>query len=384
MQFTVITIFPEFFDSPLNQGLLDKAIDNKKMQIDILNLRDFAKGRHRQTDDAPFGGGPGMVMMPGPLAKALDRAKDSNPEAKVIALSPGGHPLTNQKAKILAAQKGLILVCGRYEGIDQRIIDHYCDEEISIGDYVLTGGEPAALVLIDAVSRMLPGVVGDPDSVDRDSFSKALSHPQYTRPREFEGHKVPSILFSGNHEKIRIWREKAAWERTRDFRSDLLKQLVSERLTLLVVNPKKHSVVEYGRLAETFDLAGLVFVVTDNEDRKSFANCMENPKAPFLSYCKVKSSISDAVRWITKKEKKTPILIRAELKKATDDKIEDQLHEQVLNEYRPIVLLTGSQVTEASINRLKIPILNIAFENNFSKFSSFSLTLLILDRLKKV
>jgi tRNA (guanine37-N1)-methyltransferase len=316
MRFTVITIFPQFFDSGLAHGLLEKAVDDQKVQVDIVDLRDFAKGRHRQTDDTAFGGGPGMVMMPAPLALAIDHAKHQDPSAKVIALSPGGRRLSDSLARDLANEKGgLIFICGRYEGIDQRILDHYCDDELSIGDYVLTGGEPAALVAIDAISRRLPGVIGDPESVDRDSFTRALAHPQYTRPREFFGHEVPEALTSGDHKRIAKWRKEAAWLRTATHRPDLLGQIENDSTWLSywvspedVQKQKTPAVLkELCALCVAYRLGGIAVACSDTQFRAKIkaALCAFLPDdSPVL----VKRSVEDLVT-ILEKKKKTRVLV---------------------------------------------------------------------------
>lgn len=300
MHFQIITIFPQFFDSPLSWGLLDKAIDQDKVAVDIIDLRDFTKDKHRTTDDTPYGGGPGMVMKPAPLAAAIDLAKEKQPTAKVFALSPGGIPLTDQVARELSQESGIVLLCGRYEGMDQRISDHYCDGELSIGDYVLTGGEAAALVVIDAVSRQLPGVVGDDESVRRDSFKKALTFPQYTRPREFDGRKVPAALLSGDHEKIRRWRQDAALARTRKSRPDLLIEKTAERLWPVFLSGSDFSPADLQAiysLAISFGLPGAVLIAKNVDARKRLRNYADQFSGVDFA---VKSSLKKAVATLEK------------------------------------------------------------------------------------
>lgn len=225
LHFNIITIFPNFFDSIFNHGVLKRALKNQLIDISITNVRDFSKNKYKQIDDTPFGGGPGMVLMPEPLFKAIEQKKTVH--SYVTYLSPQGKPLTQAKAKKLASKKEIILICGRYEGIDQRVIDQYVDEEISIGDYILSGGEIAAAVLIEAVSRFIPGVLGNEESKTNETFSQSigLGFPQYTKPREIDGMEVPAVLLSGNHKKIEEWRQKKALEKTRKVRPDLLKKL---------------------------------------------------------------------------------------------------------------------------------------------------------------
>jgi tRNA (guanine37-N1)-methyltransferase len=222
MRFHVITIFPEFFTSPLSVSLLHKAQEKGVVSCAIYNLRDYAAGKHRSTDDTPYGGGPGMVMKPEPVAKALEEVCRSLFHPWRILLSPQGIPLAQAKVIELAARETLVLVCGRYEGIDERI-HTFVDEEISIGDYILSGGETAALVVIDAVARLVPGVVGRQESTVHESFTDGLlEYPQYTRPEEFQGLRVPEVLLSGNHAEIARWRRRQSLLRTRAKRPDLL------------------------------------------------------------------------------------------------------------------------------------------------------------------
>ena len=223
MIFDILTLFPEMFDSFLAASILGRAISQGKIQVRCHNIRDFAPGKHRVTDDTPYGGGSGMVMKPEPLVRSVAAIQELGPRARVILLSPQGQPLKQKAAWELARWPRLLLVCGRYEGVDERVRTLAVDEEISIGDYVLTGGEPAALVLVDAVARLLPGVLGDEQSPQDETFSSGLiEYPQYTRPREFMGERVPEILLSGDHRKIATWRRRQALERTLARRPDLL------------------------------------------------------------------------------------------------------------------------------------------------------------------
>ena len=225
MEFTVLTIFPEMFDPFWDHGIIRRAIDQNKISASTLNIRDFAKDKHQVTDDRPYGGGSGMVMKPEPLAGAIRAANRKCPSAKTILLSPQGRVLDQELANELAAFEGLVLVCGRYEGVDERISHDLIDYEISIGDYVLTGGELAAMVLIEAVTRQIPGTLGGEDAAEKDSFSNGLlEHAHYTRPQVFESKAVPDILLSGHHEEIENWRLESALMRTLLKRPDLLQK----------------------------------------------------------------------------------------------------------------------------------------------------------------
>lgn len=229
IRFDCITIFPEMFVAVTQSGITRRALEEKRWQWQGWNPRDFAENTWRRVDDRPFGGGPGMLMQPGPLEKAIAAAKAVQREAgmaksRVIYLSPQGAPLTHQRVMQLATgDEGLILLCGRYEGIDERLIKRCVDEEVSIGDFVLSGGELPAMVLIDAVVRQLPGVLGDAASAVEDSFvGGLLDCPHYTRPEVYEGEAVPEVLLSGDHKRIRRWRLKQSLVRTRKRRPDLL------------------------------------------------------------------------------------------------------------------------------------------------------------------
>ncbi len=225
MRFDVITIFPEYFRSPLETSVLKKARDKGLIEVRLIDLRTFAKDKHRMVDDRPFGGGEGMVFKPEPLFAALEALKKGPPHPWIVYLSPQGRVLNQEIVQELHAKKRLVLICGRYEGIDERIREHCIDDEISIGDYVVFGGEVAALVIIEAVSRLVPGVVGCRDSVEKETFGEGLlKYPQYTRPRDFRGWKVPEVLLSGDHARIEKWRRQKALEVTFKRRPDLLKK----------------------------------------------------------------------------------------------------------------------------------------------------------------
>jgi len=227
MRFDVLTLFPEIFPSYLGQSLLAKAIQKKRIQVELHNIRDWSQDeKHQKVDDRPYGGGPGMVLMVEPVVNCVEHVQQqADSSGRLFLLTPQGKRLDQAMIEEFAGEQRLLLLCGRYEGFDQRIIDILQPEEISIGDYVLNGGEVAAMVLIDAVSRLIPGVLGDQQSTAEDSFSgeeRLLEFPQYTRPREFRGHSVPEILFSGNHEEIRRWRKQQSLEKTKQRRGDLL------------------------------------------------------------------------------------------------------------------------------------------------------------------
>jgi tRNA (guanine37-N1)-methyltransferase len=223
MRIDVVTIFPDAVRPFLSSALLGKASERGLVDVHVHDLRDHTTDRHRQVDDEPYGGGPGMVLKPEPLFAAVEAIREeADGRPHVILLSPQGRVLTQAVARELAAEPWLVLLCGRYEGVDERVAEHVADEEVSVGDYVLAGGEAAALVLVDAVARLVPGVVGEPDSVERESFEDGrLDHPHYTRPAEFRGWKVPEVLLSGHHAEIERWRRAQAERRTHERRPDL-------------------------------------------------------------------------------------------------------------------------------------------------------------------
>ncbi len=222
MIFDILTIFPHLLESPLEEGIIRRARQRRQIEVNPVNIRDFARDRHQTTDDRPFGGGEGMVMKPEPLARAVESCRTA--KSRVILLSPQGLQYNQQTAERFAdKEEHLILVCGRYEGVDERFIKGFVDEEISIGDFILTGGELAALVIIDSVTRLLPGVLGCADSSEKDTFSRGLlKHPQYTRPQSFCGEDVPAELLSGNHREIAEYRLLQSVRNTMQKRPDLL------------------------------------------------------------------------------------------------------------------------------------------------------------------
>jgi tRNA (guanine37-N1)-methyltransferase len=221
----ILTIFPGMMAGPISESIIGKAIERKLIDIRVINIRDYAVDKHRTTDDRPFGGGSGMVMKPEPLAASIGNLRENDPAARVILLSPQGRLFDQKIAFELSRLNHVCLVCGRYEGVDERIRNHYVDDEVSIGDYVVTGGELPALVIVDAVARLLPGVLGSDESLNEESFTTGLlEYPQYTRPEIFENHRVPDILLSGNHGAIQRWRRQQALLRTWQRRPDLLEK----------------------------------------------------------------------------------------------------------------------------------------------------------------
>ena len=237
MRIDIITLFPEICRAPLNESIMKRARENGALELHIHNLRDWTTDKHHVVDDAPFGGGQGMVMKAEPVFKAVEELQEKTLNAqrstlnaqirkpRVILMSPAGRRLDQELARQLSAESHLIIVCGHYEGVDHRVVEHLIDEEISVGDYVLTNGAIAAVVLVDAIVRLIPGVLGDEESALDDSFREGLLEaPQYTRPAEFRGWRVPEVLLGGNHGEIAKWRKEQAQKRTRENRRDLLEE----------------------------------------------------------------------------------------------------------------------------------------------------------------
>ncbi|KPK30954.1 MAG: tRNA (guanine-N1)-methyltransferase [Nitrospira bacterium SG8_35_1] len=226
MKCDVLTLFPDILSVYLNESILKRAQEKKLLQVRLVNIRDFTSDAHRTVDDAPFGGGAGMVFKPEPVYRAMDSLKEDGETRKVILLSPQGRPFNQNMAEAYSGETArFVFLCGRYEGIDERV-RNLVDEEVSVGDYVLTGGELGALIIIDAVTRLIPGALGDERSIEEESFSWGLlDYPHYTRPREFRGMKVPEVLLSGNHREIETWRRKEALKKTLAVRPDLIDTL---------------------------------------------------------------------------------------------------------------------------------------------------------------
>lgn len=222
MKIDIITLFPEIFEKPLDYSMLHKAQEQAAVSLRYINLRDYGIGPRKQVDDTPYGGGAGMLLKPEPIYAAVEAAKQANPDAKVLLMTPRGKAYTQVAAKRLARETGLIIICGHYEGFDERIMP-LVDEEISLGDFVLTGGELPAMVIVDSVVRLLPGVLGDARSAEEESFSRGLlEHAHYTRPQEFRGMPVPEELLGGHHAKIDDWRRRSAQQKTQTNRPDLI------------------------------------------------------------------------------------------------------------------------------------------------------------------
>jgi len=253
MDYTVLTIFPELFDAFWAHGIVRRALTQGQVTAGAINIRDYAEGRHKVTDDRPYGGGAGMVMKPEPLAAAIETAREKSPEALTVMLTPQGRKFDQAMAGELSRESGLILVCGRYEGVDERICGDQIDLEISIGDYVLTGGEVAAMAVIDAVTRLIPDVLGNADSARQDCFAQdLLEHGHYTRPPSFNNESVPEVLLSGNHSAIELWRREYSLVKTFLKRPDLLEERSLDETELEILK-KWRNVIEDIMRSESSD-----------------------------------------------------------------------------------------------------------------------------------
>jgi len=236
MDFDIVTAFPGMFEGPLSQSIVRRACDAGLVRVRLHDLRDYSEDRHRRVDDVPYGGGGGMVLMAGPLFAAVEAIRERHPAAssRIVLLCPQGTRFDQDQARRLSGFDRLVLICGHYEGVDERVREHLADESISIGDYVLTGGEIPALVLVDSLTRLIPGALGDAGAADRDTFSEeGFDYPQYTRPADFRGLKVPEVLLSGHHGKIAAWRKARALEETARKRPDLLKPEARVRVAVM-------------------------------------------------------------------------------------------------------------------------------------------------------
>lgn len=243
MDFVVLTIFPDMFDPFWTHGIIRRAIEQKKISASTINIRDYARDRHQVTDDKTYGGGSGMVMKPEPLSGAIRAATQKLPTAATVLLTPQGRPFHQNMARELASFDGLVLICGRYEGVDERICHDLIDYEISIGDYVLTGGELAAMIIVDAVARLIPGALGGDDAAENDSFSNGLlEHAHFTRPQSYEGQKVPEVLLSGHHQEIERWRLESSLMRTLLKRPDLLQQKRLNQQEIIILDKWRNEI----------------------------------------------------------------------------------------------------------------------------------------------
>lgn len=422
MRFTVVTLFAEMFDSVLSTSVLGKAIAAGHIQVDFVNPRDFATDKHRSVDDTPYGGGPGMVMKCDSLLAAIEHAGQgsSSPDSAPhrVLLSPVGKTLNHEKVVELAKLEHIVMVCGRYEGVDERVVELGIDESLSIGDYVLTGGELGAMVLIDSVSRFVPDVLGHADSAVDESFSDGLlEYPQYTRPAEYKGNAVPPVLLSGNHAKIDAWRLAQSIERTAKHRPELLHQrpssvaaLAKRTYVLLAHHPvldrngktvttsvTNFDIHDIARSCATYGVAGYYPVSPIRSQREKISRIIEiwrkeirqagsADRGQALGTIAVQDSIESAVQEIGRREKADPWVVATSAQRAAPNKevnYPELVAERISDGKRPLVLVLGTgwglhgDVLAVSDQQLA-PISGLGDFNHLSVRSALST---ILDRL---
>lgn len=418
--FTVVTIFPRMFDSPLGHSILKKARDKELIAVNLVDPRDYAPDRHRMTDDYPYGGGQGMVMKPEPLVGAIEAIRDRSPNARVIMLSPRGQVFDQSTAARLAGEKNIVLVCGRYEGVDERV-KPFVDEELSVGDYMLSGGEPAALVLIDAISRLVPGVLGNEASAAEDSFTDGLlEYPQYTRPEDFRGMKVPEILLSGNHERIRKWRLDQSLGLTKDRRPDLLAKAAAAQkdrrgvgnvratiflallhhpvydknkqiVTTAVTNMDIHDIA---RSSRTYGVRGFYVVTPVKALQKLSLKIIEHwehgygsqyniTRKEALSVARIRDALDDVLIDIEREMGEKPCIVVTSARVGAERTSFVALKDMLEEEARPFLILLGTgwglaESVFAQANYILEPIEGTAGYNHLSVRSAAAI---ILDRL---
>jgi tRNA (guanine37-N1)-methyltransferase len=417
LHFTVISIFPRMFDSALSHTILKRAQENNLIKIDLVDLRDYTSDRHRTTDDTPYGGGQGMVMKPEPLVSAIDHVRNHAPRARVILLSPRGSVFDQATARRLSREQNLVLICGRYEGVDERV-SAFLDEEISIGDYTLSGGEPAAIVIIDAVARLVPGVLGNANSAAEESFSNGLlEYPQYTRPEEYRGMKVPEVLLSGDHERIKAWRAEQSLQLTRARRPDLLAgdRSATQRtgdsaapvylallhhpvydknravVTTAVTNMDIHDIARAGR---TYGV-NRFFVVTPVKALQKLAlkiihhwefgyGSDYNPtRKEALTLARICDALDDVIISIEQETGQKPLVVATSARRVGQSTSFTALKEMLHRETRPFLILfgTGWGLTEATLSQADYVLEPIQGRTEFNHLSVRSAAAIILDRL---
>ena len=428
MKYDIITIFPEFFDSPLSVGNINKAREKDLIQIETHDLRDWATDKHRSVDDTPYGGGGGMLMKPEPVGAAIEALKKPGAKSLVVLTTPAGERFNDSMARDLASYEQIIIVCGRYEGVDERIRELYVDCEISLGDFVLTGGEYAACVIVDCVSRFLPGVLGNELSPENESFKYSLlEYPQYTRPESYKGKNVPEVLLSGNHSEIEAWRRKESIERTYLRRPELLDRAELSKKELEDANELKQksdipfnlhiALVHYPVYNNRFKIITTAFTNLDVHDIarscatygiKNFFLVQPNPEqqqliervlkhwkdgpgASFnesrtraLELVKVKDSISDVVEEIEKAHGKKPAIIVTDARFGDDMIGYQELRDLILErKNEPYLLLfgTGWGLTKEIMDEADYTLKPVSGYTDYNHLSVRSAAAIILDRL---
>jgi tRNA (guanine37-N1)-methyltransferase len=420
LKFTVITLFPGMFDSPLGHSILKKAQEKGLIAVRTVDPRNYTTDRHKVTDDYPYGGGQGMVMKPEPLVAAIEDVRATSNNARVILLSPQGRVFNQADAARLAQENEIVLICGRYEGVDERV-KSFVDEEVSIGDYTLSGGEPAANVVIDAVSRLVPGVLGNENSAVDESFSNGLlEYPQYTRPEDFRGMKVPDILLSGDHERVRLWRRRMSLNLTRQRRPDLFSNASlnqdERRESLAVQAPlyiallhhpvydKNHQIVttavtnmdihDISRSAKTYGIRGFYVVTPVKVLQKLALKIIEHWQEGYgsqynvtrkeaLALARIRDSLDDVVIDIERETGEKPLLIVTSARPGGKRTSFAALRDMLIKKPQPclIILGTGWGLTETIISQSDYALEAIEGPTDYNHLSVRSAAAIILDRL---
>ena len=418
--FTIVTLFPAMFESPLNHSILKKAQEKGLLSIRLVDPRNYTKDRHRMTDDYPYGGAQGMVMKPEPLVAAIEDIKAKLSRSKVVLLSPQGRVFNQSLAVELANEEEVVLVCGRYEGVDERV-KAFIDDEISIGDYTISGGEPAATVIIDAVARLIPGVLGNEKSASEESFSDGLlEYPQYTRPEDFRGAKVPEILLSGDHERIRQWRRRMSVQLTGKRRPDLIgrvnlsheeKELICKQrapvyvallhhpvydknrqiVTTAVTNMDIHDIARSGR---TYGIKGF-YVVTPvkalqklalkiiDHWQRGYGSQYNTTRKEALALVRVKDTLDDVLIHVEQECGEKPRIIVTSARPGGERTSFAQVKDMLINTTHPFLILlgTGWGLTETIISQSDYVLEAIEGCTDYNHLSVRSAAAIILDRL---
>jgi len=418
LKFTVITIFPHMLDSALGHSILKKAQEKGLIEVEQVDLRAYTHDRHHVTDDSPYGGGQGMVMKPEPLAAAIEDARRKNAKARIVLLAPQGRVFNQSAAARLANEKEIVLICGRYEGIDERV-KAFVNEELSIGDYTLSGGEPAANVVIDAVARLIRGVLGNENSPAEDSFSDGLlEYPQYTRPEDFRGMKVPEILLSGDHEKIKQWRREQSVMLTRERRPDLLtnsdfkisKKAPAAQAAVYValvhypVYDKNHQVVttavtnmdihDISRSGRTYGVKGFYVVTPVKALQKLALKIIDHWETGYgseynvtrkqaLEITRITDSLDDTIIDIERESGEKPAIVVTSARPMEDRTSFTALRDMLDNKTRPFLIIfgTGWGLTETIISQSDYVLEAIEGHADYNHLSVRSAAAIILDRL---
>ena len=428
MRFDILTIFPEFFESPFSLGLFKKARDKSIVELKTHDIRDYSEDRHRTVDDSPYGGGGGMLMKPGPIGRAVEGARIKEEKSLVILTSPAGEKFTDATAREFSGYDQLIIICGRYEGIDERVKEMYVDREVSIGDYVLSGGEYAAAVIVDSVSRFIPGFLGNEASPESDSFKEwLLEYPQYTRPEEYMGIRIPEVLLSGNHREIDEWRRRETLKRTYLMRPDLLDRanltiedisaindlkkdsppnfkayialvhypVYNNRLTVITTAFTNLDVHDISRAGKTYGIKKFYLVQPNPEQQKLAERVLRHwtvgdgpaankSRAEAMEFVEIKDSLGEAVSDIEKLEGRKPVIVVTDARPRSSMIGYGELRDLMASEDSGsflIVFGTGWGLTEEIMESADYTLKPISGYTGYNHLSVRSAAAIILDRL---